>query len=198
MSKNRNRQRSLKKQKKEKERDKKVKNENKKNMRFDKKQLPIGFKKEIPDEKILIGVYGFLRKGMVNHEQLDDAECVGIYETEPSFTLYNIEGFPCLSEKGSHSVVIEVYNVERAIFQSLEWHNNLEGNTLDYTNNYEVYKLKYMNTPFGKAYMFLLDESIVNKKNGTIIEDGNWFDYCETRSNLSSKLLEMVNNINKN
>ena len=84
----RNRQRSFKKQiKKEKQREKEIKNQNKKSMRFDNKKEP---------EKILVGVYGFLRKGMQNHEQLDEDSPVAVYETAPEFTLYDIEGFACL------------------------------------------------------------------------------------------------------
>lgn len=172
----RNKQRSFKKQiKKEKQREKQIKNQNKKSMRFDKKKEP--------DEKILIGVYGFLRKGMNNHEQLDEDTPVAIYETLPEFTLYDIEGFACLDKKGSSSVLIELYNVDKSIFQSLEWHNNLEGNILDYTNNYELYKIERLNTPFGDAYMFILDNSIVNpEKKGIVVESGNWVDYYETKS----------------
>lgn len=171
----RNKQRSFKKQiKKDKQREKEIKNQNKKSMRFDKNKEP---------EKILIGVYGFLRKGMNNHEQLDEDSPIAVYETLPEFTLYDIEGFACLDKKGSSSVLIELYNVDRTIFQSLEWHNNLEGNILDYTNNYELYKLERIDTPFGKAYMFMLDNSIINaSKKGTVVENGNWVDYYETKS----------------
>lgn len=171
----RNKQRSFKKQlKKEKQREKNIKNQNKKNMRFDNKKEP---------EKILIGVYGFLRKEMNNHEQLDEDSPFAVYETLPEFTLYDIEGFACLDKNGSSSVLIELYNVDRSIFQSLEWHNNLEGNILDYTNNYELYKLERIETPFGKAYVFLLDSSIVDpKKKGIVVESGNWLDYYQTKS----------------
>lgn len=171
----RNRQRSFKKQiKKEKQREKEIKNQNKKSMRFDNKKEP---------EKILVGVYGFLRKGMQNHEQLDEDSPVAVYETAPEFTLYDIEGFACLDKQGSSSVLVELYSIDRSIFQSLEWHNNLEGNILDYTNNYELYKLERITTPFGLAYFFLLDDKIVDPlKNGTVVESGNWLDYYQTKS----------------
>ena len=170
----RNKKRENRKRIKEKIKQQKIENQNKKNMRFDNKKEP---------EKILIGVYGFLRKGMQKLDQLDDDLPVGIYETLPEFTLYDIEGFACLDKKGSSSVLIELYNVDRSIFQSLEWHNNLEGNILDYTNNYELYKLERLDTPFGKAYMFILDDKIVDPlKNGTVVESGNWLDYYQTKS----------------
>ena len=186
----RNRQRSFKKQiKKEKQREKEIKNQNKKSMRFDNKKEP---------EKILVGVYGFLRKGMQNHEQLDEDSPVAVYETAPEFTLYDIEGFACLDKKGSSSVLIELYNIDRAIFQSLEWHNNLEGNILDYTNNYELYKLERLDTPFGKAYMFILDDKIVDPlKNGTVVESGNWLDYYQTKS-VANTLFSLLAKKDKN
>lgn len=186
----RNRQRSFKKQiKKDKQREKEIKNQNKKSMRFDNKKEP---------EKILIGVYGFLRKGMQNHEQLDEDSPVAVYETAPEFTLYDIEGFACLDKKGSSSVLIELYNVDRAIFQSLEWHNNLEGNILDYTNNYELYKLERIMTPFGLAYFFLLDDKIVDPlKNGIVVESGNWLDYYQTKS-VANTLFSLLAKKDKN
>ena len=186
----RNRQRSFKKQiKKEKQREKEIKNQNKKSMRFDNKKEP---------EKILVGVYGFLRKGMQNHEQLDEDSPVAVYETAPEFTLYDIEGFACLDKKGSSSVLIELYSVDRSIFQSLEWHNNLEGNILDYTNNYELYKLEQLDTPFGKAYMFILDDKIVDPlKNGIVVESGNWLDYYQTKS-VANTLFSLLAKKDKN
>ncbi len=170
----RNKKRENRKRIKEKIKQQKIENQNKKNMRFDNKKEP---------EKILVGVYGFLRKGMQNHEQLDEDSPVAVYETAPEFTLYDIEGFACLDKQGSSSVLIELYSVDRSIFQSLEWHNNLEGNILDYTNNYELYKLERIMTPFGLAYFFLLDDKSVDPlKNGTVVESGNWLDYYQTKS----------------
>jgi gamma-glutamylcyclotransferase (GGCT)/AIG2-like uncharacterized protein YtfP len=153
------------------------------------------FDKNKKQNTVLVGVYGFLRKGLQNNEHLNDLEDavpIATYETLPEFTLYDIDGFACLDSKGSSSVVVEIYEISEDTFTSLEWHNNLEGNISCPTNNYELYTIKKIETPFGEVYMFLLDNNIVNglKKNEIIVESGNWFDYVQTKIINNRLLLE--------
>lgn len=186
----RSRQRSFKKQiKKEKQRKKEIKNQNKKNMRFDKKKEP--------EEKILLAVYGFLRKDLPNNHELSEGVFIGSFETLPEYTLYDVDGFACLDNEGNFSIKMEIYEVEKSTFWALEWNNNLEGNILDVLNNKELYKLKTIDTPFGNAYVFLSDENVVNfKKEGIIVENGDWLDYHNTKGFNKSlfTLISMTNN----
>lgn len=57
-------------------------------------------------------VYGTLRKGEVNHNVMGDSPFVGVFRTEPCYTLHNYRWFPAMVEGGSTAVVGEVYEVE--------------------------------------------------------------------------------------
>jgi gamma-glutamylcyclotransferase (GGCT)/AIG2-like uncharacterized protein YtfP len=159
--------------KKEKQREKDLKNQNKKKMT---KYRDLG------KDKVIVAVYGYLRNKMANHKELGDNPIfLGNYYTLPEYTLFEKDGFPFLIPEGSTSVLIEVYEIEMNDFQNLEWFNNLEGNTIDTTNNMTLYVDKLINTPYGEAVIFFADENNTDLKKANHVVNGDWLDYSNTK-----------------
>lgn len=73
---------------------------------------------------MLIFVYGTLRKGEFNHNMVEDNPFVGVFRTEPCYTLHALRWFPAMVTGGTTSVVGEVYEVGRKTLWELD---RLEG-----------------------------------------------------------------------
>lgn len=122
-------------------------------------------------EKILVAVYGTLRKGFGNynyHLNNNESKYIGSYDTEPIYTMYSLGGFPGIKEEGTASIKMEVFAVTPKVFSKLDI---LEGYSEGRDNNH--YERKVIETPYGKAYTYIYNHSI---KGRQIIESGDWND----------------------
>jgi gamma-glutamylcyclotransferase (GGCT)/AIG2-like uncharacterized protein YtfP len=119
------------------------------------------------ERNILIAVYGTLRKGCGNSEYfLKEAEFKGTFNSEPTYSLYSLGGFPGLKKEGQTSVVMEVFAVNEREASSID---GLEG----YQEGREphFYDKQSIETPWGTAgvYIYVRDTS-----QRELIESGDW------------------------
>ena len=123
--------------------------------------------------KILISVYGSLRKGLGNHRLLENAKYLGDFETEPKFSLYSLGGYPGLKTEGTTSVVMEVYEV-----------TPIEANRIDQLEGYTpgreatFYDKIPIDTPYGEASVYIYVDKIPESK---LVESGDWKQHMGER-----------------
>lgn len=71
-------------------------------------------------EHELLFVYGSLKRGHANHEQLAGAAFLGRAQTAPGYTLYRVGVYPGLAPGGQGVVVGELYGVAPEAFRRLD------------------------------------------------------------------------------
>lgn len=114
---------------------------------------------------ILIFVYGTLKKGLRNHSLLESSEYLGEFKTGPKFTLSNFGRYPVVSGGGETAILGEVYSISDNTLKILD---KLERHP-------DWYHRILIETPFGDAYIYIMDESDVIDQ--PIIKNGIW-DIC--------------------
>lgn len=98
-----------------------------------------------------VAVYGSLREGLHNYRVVSRSKKLGMFESLPQYSMYSVAGnFPALIDKGSTSIVMEVYEIDEKTLNSLD---NLEGYiSPGHTSNH--YNRDIIDTPYGKAYIY--------------------------------------------
>jgi gamma-glutamylcyclotransferase (GGCT)/AIG2-like uncharacterized protein YtfP len=115
---------------------------------------------------MLVAVYGTLRKGGGNDILLSGSEYKGSFRTEPIFTMFNI-GCPYVSTGGTDSITVEVYSISD---ETLRW--------LDQLENYPgLYDRTQIDTPWGKAWMYIIDSFHFN--GASYVPSGDWMKRYE-------------------
>jgi gamma-glutamylcyclotransferase (GGCT)/AIG2-like uncharacterized protein YtfP len=71
-------------------------------------------------ERELLFVYGSLKRGQANHEQLAGAEFLGAAKTVPGYSLYRVGVYPGLARGGHAAVAGELYRVACTAFRRLD------------------------------------------------------------------------------
>lgn len=123
--------------------------------------------------KILISVYGSLRKGLGNHRLLENAKYLGDFQSEPVFSLYSLGGYPGLKTEGTTSVTMEVYEV-----------TPIEANRIDQLEGYTpgreatFYDKIPIDTPYGEASVYTYVDKIPESR---LVESGDWKQYLGER-----------------
>ena len=107
-------------------------------------------------------VYGSLKKGYGNHSFLEGtgAKFLGPYVTPPEYKMVSCGGFPGVLKDGNTPITGEVYEVDDAVFASLD---RLEGNP-------DFYKRELISTPYGDAWVYIIHSSYSTRPP---VEDGN-------------------------
>lgn len=121
----------------------------------------------IEKNRILVAVYGSLRKGFGNHRLLKNARYLGTFNSEPVYNLHDLGGFPGLKHNGNTSVVMEVYKVtpeEAYNVDCLEGYNPNEKPTF--------YDKEIIETPFGKAGVYIY---VNNLDDCLLVEPGDYY-----------------------
>lgn len=121
----------------------------------------------IEKNRILVAVYGTLRKGFGNHRLLKNAKYLGTFNSEPIYNLHDLGGFPGLKHNGNTSVVMEVYKVtpeEAYNVDCLEGYNPNEKPTF--------YDKEIIETPFGKAGVYIY---VNNLDDCPLVESGDYY-----------------------
>ncbi len=108
----------------------------------------------------LVFVYGTLRQGESNHGLLAESERLGVTQTPPHYTLYDLGPYPA-AIPGHQAIIGEVYRV-----------NDTTLNALDELEEVPVeYRREQVETAFGRAWIYLYqDESVLHR----LITSGDW------------------------
>lgn len=120
----------------------------------------------------LVCVYGTLRRNQGNHRRLADSKFLGEFKTDPNFTMFSMGGFPGIFLNGKNSIICEVFEVaDDRTMQSLD---SLEGYP-------DFYNRTQIDTPWGKAWVYHIEESNRHGYNYPIIESGDWINYIKNK-----------------
>lgn len=127
--------------------------------------------------KVLIAVYGTLRKGFGNHRIIEDAEYLGTFNSPPIYNLHNLGGFPGLKHNGTTSVVMEVYSVNKEEASNVD---SLEGYRPGVTPTF--YDKEIIETPWGNAGVYIY---VNNLDRAPLVESGDY--YLERKGEVSKE-----------
>jgi gamma-glutamylcyclotransferase (GGCT)/AIG2-like uncharacterized protein YtfP len=122
------------------------------------------------EEKILVAVYGSLRKNMGNHRLLEDAVYLGNFKTKPEFSLYSLGGFPGLKKRGNTEVTMEVYQITPGEAHRID---QLEGYDPKRNDNYFYDKIE-IETPYGAAGTYIYVGEVSEDR---LVESGDWTEF---------------------
>ncbi|MES9865996.1 MAG: gamma-glutamylcyclotransferase family protein [Candidatus Thiodiazotropha sp. LLP2] len=108
-------------------------------------------------------VYGTLKRTQVNHQLLNSATYLGLFNTQPYYKMFHLGGYPGVVKGGSTSIQGEVYQVDVLSMNKLD---RLEGYPHAYTR-------ELIQTPWGNAWIYLYRGSIEGR---IAIPTGVWHD----------------------
>jgi gamma-glutamylcyclotransferase (GGCT)/AIG2-like uncharacterized protein YtfP len=117
-------------------------------------------------------VYGTLQSGEGNHRLLRAARLLGVRRTEARYTLVSLGAFPALLERGTTSVVGELYEVDDDTLAAVD---RLEG----HPHLYRRERVHLLGGEHVEGYL------LARARGGRapIIQDGDWRRYrCESKS----------------
>lgn len=117
---------------------------------------------------INVCVYGSLKKGFHNHPFLKNAKFLGKFITEPIYTMYNLGGYPTVTEGGTTAIHCEVYEVTTE--EEIRRLNFLEGFTGIKNHPKNMYERQTIETSYGDAEMYYFTKN----PNTLIIKSGIW------------------------
>ena len=129
-------------------------------------------KEKVIPKTVLFAVYGTLKKGHGNHGRIkgEGVEFMGNFKTEPKFTMESRGGFPAVYCTGDTSINCELYKVSNPLVirqvYALEGYSGVQGSQENW------YDVETIETPFGKASMFVFRNGNPNKNS--IVTSGNW------------------------
>lgn len=108
---------------------------------------------------MLVAVYGTLKQGRSNHALMRDSKLLGATNLE-GFIMYSAGGFPVIYRDISHSITIEVYEVDPEVVK----HNldPLEGHP-------HWYKREQVETSLGRAWLYIMQGDQYRVPNRQII-----------------------------
>jgi gamma-glutamylcyclotransferase (GGCT)/AIG2-like uncharacterized protein YtfP len=97
-------------------------------------------------EKILVAVYGSLKKGFGNHGLLSDSKFIDKGCTFPNYKLISMGSYPA-ALVGKKSLAVEIYEVSQKTLERLD---QLEGHPSFYTRRFVP-----INTPNGREFAWM-------------------------------------------
>lgn len=125
------------------------------------------------EDRVLIAVYGTLRKELGNHSIIAKAVYLGNFSSYAGFTMYDIGAFPALVNNGCTSIEFEVYAVNKDEAEAVD---RLEG--FNGPKSYNHYEKGIISTPYGKAYYYYYKRA---PENTAIVLSGDWKDHAGTK-----------------
>lgn len=125
-------------------------------------------------ENKLVAVYGSLRQGMHNHYVLERSEYIGSFNSEPMFTMYNVnDRYPAVINEGSNSIVMEVFSASKEVQKKLDY---LEGYSPNFEKSDNYYNKEIIETPYGKAFIYFFNNDYSKLEK---IESGDWSSWIK-------------------
>lgn len=123
-------------------------------------------------DKILVGVYGTLKRGFYNHHLLEKAEFIKTTVIpDGNYCLYDLGSFPAVKvvlygNEETTPVTVEIFQVDKETFDNLD---RLEGYP-------SFYNRVLIETPEGyHAWLYVMSsEQLSYHKGKSIIPDGNY------------------------
>ena len=120
--------------------------------------------KEVYTLMTKVFVYGSLKKGYGNHRLLTTSKLLGEHTTEPAYSMFSMGSFPFVETNGETGIKGEVYEVNEDVFS-----------TLDILEGYPTfYDRKYIDTPYGSAWMYFIDSPRRERDHYLQIHSGIW------------------------
>lgn len=120
----------------------------------------------------LFAMYGVLREGGSHFNDIDTdyVKRLGIYNTYPRYTMFDIEGvYPGLKKQGNTSITLEIFKISSICYE----------NIIDEVMGFDIlepdkslFKKSVIYTPFGNSYIYFYNNKIT--KANKIIESGDW------------------------
>lgn len=124
-------------------------------------------------QSVLLACYGTLRLGHGNYSYLlsgDQSEHIGTTKTPAEYTMYGKRsGFPIVVDKGNTPIVVDIFRVTNETV--LKRVHQLEGCTGVPGHKDNWYDIKEVETPLGKAWMYIQHKDF-NPEN--VITSGDW------------------------
>lgn len=131
-----------------------------------------------------IAVYGTLRKNQSNNSCLEGATLLGEFESDPIYTMYSVyDNYPALKENGYTSIKFEVYDIKSRT-DILKRIDQLEG-FINKNNKNNHYNRKIIETPYGKAFVYIINDNEKYSKLKKIIT-GDWVDYIDIKQRVNN------------
>jgi len=156
-------------------------------LKKEKKELKIKSKME---KKLLIGLYDDYRKDGSLNAILNKASCklIGIYSTEPIYTMYNIKGEDncALQIDGNTSIKVEVWEVSESYLIQIEKSYNFYTDFENYPQDYSKEKII---SPFGEILMYFIEDI---KSDDEIIINGDWIEYLNYKKVIGNKKVNVL------
>lgn len=119
-------------------------------------------------KKNLVAVYGSLLSGLGNNPviQSENTELLGVFKTEPVYSMYDLGYFPGLKEGGETSIVVEVYSIDDLSASRVD---RLEGYSPDREATF--YDKKSVTTPWGEAGIYIYVPKV---SESDLVKSGDW------------------------
>lgn len=115
-----------------------------------------------------IFVYGTLRTRESRNHVLRNADFLGMYNSLPLYTMYDLGSFPCISEGGKTKIVGELYEVDDYTLDVLDM---IEGHPSFYTR-----KEILLAESDGLAMKDYTEAYFLDKKGSPKIKSGDWYE----------------------
>ncbi len=128
------------------------------------------------NKRILVAVYGSLRKEMGNHRLLENANYLGEFTTPKEFSLYSLGSYPGLTQNGETGVVMEVYEVTPQEADRIDQLEGYDPNRKDNT----FYDKITIETPYGDAGTYIYMGRVSGRD---LVESGDWKEFKTLKLN---------------
>ena len=102
----------------------------------------------------LLFVYGTLKKGFRNQTYLHGAIFMGEHRTHECYSMYDFNTYPAVSERGGDAISGEVYRINPNHLAAID--------ALECCP--EFYQRISISTPFGEAWMYIVEQSLCHDK----------------------------------
>ena len=125
---------------------------------------------------IKLAVYGeYRRQDQKDHKLLKDSKYLGTCETLPKYTLYDLKDFAGLTNEGSTSIIVDVYEIKRDYLTKLDKEHNYNMYREEPVSNTFIRKSCW--TPFGAARIYFYNKTERNILKPKEVIFGDWLEY---------------------
>ena len=128
--------------------------------------------KKVTDNTIDVFVYGSLRSGGALDTTMFAGTYIGTKQTKPSYTMYDLGAFPCITKGGDTAITVEHYVVSRLMLKTLD---RIES----HPNMYKRVKITLDDK--SKGFIYLWNREVLTSR--PVVESGDWLEYLKESRN---------------